>query len=61
MQLREYKEIYKYEQYKDALESQKENSRAEQGALNDWVSDCLPMIHSTATHLWSATERIYML
>jgi len=49
--MREYKEIYKYEQYKDAHKSQKKNSKAEQGAWKDKASDGLLMIHTVATHL----------
>ena len=46
---------------KGAQELQKENSRDEQRARMDRVLDGLPMIHASAAHLWSATERIHKL
>ena len=49
--MREYKEIYKYKYTKGIHESQKENSRAEQGAWEDRALDGLPMIHATTTYL----------
>ena len=44
---------------KGAHESQRENSRAEQGAWNVRASNGLPMIHVFAAHLWSVTGRIH--
>jgi len=46
---------------KGAHESQRENSRAEQGAWKDRASDGLLMIHAYVAYLWSATGRIYKL
>ena len=46
---------------KDAHESQRKNSRAEQGAWKDRASDGLLMIHATAVHLWLVTGRIHKL
>jgi len=46
---------------KGSHESQRENSRAEQGDWKDRVSDDLPMIHASVANLWSATERIHKL
>ena len=46
---------------KEAHESQRKNSRAEQGAWKDGTPDGRPMIHASAAHLWSAAERIHKL
>jgi len=46
---------------KGAHELQHENSRDEQGTWKDRVSDGLPMIHTFAAPLWSASKRIHKL
>ena len=50
-QLRDYKEMYKYEQYTGTHEFTKGNSRGTQGAWKDKTLDGLPEIHATAALL----------
>ena len=42
---------------KGAYESQKKNSRGEQGGRKERTQDGLPMIHAFTAHRWSATGR----
>ena len=49
--MREYKEMYKYEQYKRRLRVIAGNSRAEQEAWKDGALDGLLEIHATAAPL----------
>ena len=55
--MREYKDMYMYEQYMALTSLQKENSRGTQGAWKDGASDGLLEIHATAAPLRSATGR----
>ena len=49
--MREYKEMYMYEQYKALTSLQKENSRGAQGAWKDRALNGLLEIHATAAPL----------
>ena len=53
----EYKEIYNYEQDKDAHNLQKQNSRDKQGAWKDGASDGQLLIHDATTVLKVHLER----
>ena len=59
--MREYKEMYKYEQYKEARSHSKRTLEPNKGAWKDGALDGLLEIHATAAPLWSATGRIHML
>ena len=49
--MKEYKEMYMYEQYKALTSLQKENSRGAQGAWKDKAPDGLLGIHISAAPL----------
>ena len=60
--MREYKELYKYEQYKwrsRVCKSKTQETR--RGAWKDRAQDGLLVIHAIAAPLWSATGRIRKL
>ena len=50
-QMREYKEMYKNEEYKGTHECSRENSRGTQGVREDRASDGLLGIHATVAPL----------
>jgi len=55
--MREYKKIYKYEQYKRCLRVTKEKLERRTGGWKERTQDGLPMIHAFTAHRWSATGR----
>jgi len=59
--MREYKEMYKYEQYKGAHEFIERKLESRAGGLEGWASNGLLEIHATVVFLRSATGRIHTL